>query len=302
MAQHIQELREKINLFTTGNAPGYERVAVQLFGNIGHGKSSLINSCVCVVKDEEYQNLSGAGTLQGGMTEARKVYELTNALVMVDNRGFITLKREEILEACAQLRSLREIGEVNWDKDNLQETLTKLPSKYKNRPADFIVSVLVYSATQIFGNDEIDAVQKLITNSFRITGIHPIVVITNCTADKTEQIKKMFGDFGVMKRICLENYTENNYDRTEEKDKKILEFVNMCIEEAQRGLRMRREEDHQMRFVTQATKQIQLESKGEEIKREEKAIAPAIAPAIVPAPLFGFPQPKGGFNFGNIIA
>ncbi|XP_056389947.1 uncharacterized protein LOC130284046 [Hyla sarda] len=260
MTQRAEDIRERITQYTTGNVLGYERVALQLFGMTGHGKSSLINSCVCVVRNEEYQNLAGAGVSDGSMTTSRHEHVLTDSLVMVDNRGFHKLKWEEIVEACAQLRSLRDIGEVSWKRDNLEETLRQLPSKYTNRPADFILPVLVYRATFILNSEDLSAIEKLITNSFKITGIHPIVVITDCTSDKTDQIMKKFGALGVMKRIYLENYTENSCDRTEEKDQKILEFVNMCIKEAERGLRMRQNEDRQTKFITQATNQIKLES------------------------------------------
>ncbi|XP_040296061.1 uncharacterized protein LOC121007870 [Bufo bufo] len=257
MAQSPQDIRQRINQFTTGNVLGYNRVALQVFGMLGHGKSSLINSSVSVVKDEEYENVAGAGLSDGGMTISRHEHELTDALVMIDNRGFQKLMWEEIVEACAQLRSLRE---VTWEKDNLEVTLEQLPHKYTDRPKDFILPVLVYSAISALGEADMANMEKLITNTFRVTGIHPIVVITKCSSDKIEEVKKKFGNLGVMKRICLENYTENNFERTEEKDQKILEFVNMCIQEAERGLKMRQNEDPQTRFITQAIQQVKLES------------------------------------------
>ncbi|KAM4024246.1 uncharacterized protein ACNLHF_025173 [Anomaloglossus baeobatrachus] len=260
MAQQPEGLLERVHQFTPGNVPGYQRVSLQLFGMLGHGKSSLVNSCVCVVKNEEYHNVAGAGTSQGGLTIRRHEHELTEALVIVDNRGFTKLATEEILEACAQLRSLRDIGEVTWEKDNLEVTLERLPHKYTDRPADFILPVLVFRGNYILTEENSCDFEKLITNSFRITGVHPIVVITNCNVNNREEMKNKFGKLGVTKKICLENYTENNCERTEEKDQRILEFLNMCIQEAERGLRMRRTEDRQERFVTQATEQIKLES------------------------------------------
>ncbi|XP_075687724.1 uncharacterized protein LOC142656684 [Rhinoderma darwinii] len=262
-----QGIRERINQFTTGNVPGYERVVVQLFGMLGHGKSSLINSCLCVVKDSEYHNLAGAGKSHGSMTTKRQEHKLTNVLVMVDNRGIQKWKCEETAEVCAQLCSLRDIGEVTWDKDNLEETSKQLLHKYTNRPSDFILPVLVYSAITTLTNDDVYTMEKCITNSFKITGIHPIVVITKCTWSNVEEIKMKFGNLGVLKKIFLENYTENNCERTAQKDQKILDFVNMCVEEAERVLRLRQNEDPQMKFITQATHQIKLET---DILREDK--------------------------------
>ncbi|XP_075037553.1 uncharacterized protein LOC142098617 [Mixophyes fleayi] len=254
-----EDPRERINRYIPGgtllnSTHRYQRVSLQLFGMTGHGKSSLINSCVCVVKDEDYLNLAGAGQTDGGLTTSRQEYELTNRLVMIDNRGFKNLNSQEILEACAQLRSLRGIGDVTWEKDNLAETLKQIPDKFSKRPDDFFVPVLVYSATQSWSAEDGKAIQPLITNAFQITGIHPIVVITNCTAEDSNEIKRKFGDLGVMKRVCVENYTENDHDRSIEQDRMILDFLNVCIEEAERGIKTKQGEDPQARFVTQIPK------------------------------------------------
>ncbi|XP_075037554.1 uncharacterized protein LOC142098618 [Mixophyes fleayi] len=268
----LENLLERILRHTPGttlqnSTHGYQRVALQMFGYTGHGKSSLINSCLCVVKNEGYQNLSGAGQSDGAMTRIRKEHNLTNTLVMIDNRGFNKLKLQENLEACAQLRSLRDFEEVTWEENtNLAETLRQLPLKYSNRPADFIVPVLVYSATLTWNRNDGSVIEKLITNAFRITGIHPIVVITRCAAENVDEIVRKFGDLGVMRRLCLENYTENEPQRSPQKDKKILEFLHACIEEAERGIRMSQNQDHQTKFVTQAAEQIKQES---DVLREE---------------------------------
>ncbi|KAM5151733.1 uncharacterized protein ACMZJ9_009980 [Mantella aurantiaca] len=279
MSQEPEITQELINLYTLGNTldystHGFQRVAIQLFGFLGHGRSSLINSCVCVVKDEEYQNVAGAGMTEGALTIQRNEYELTNTLVIVDNRGFKTMKRTEIIEACAQIRSLRDIGEVSWDKDNLTETLQQFPRKYQNRPADFILPVMVYSATNVWNPSEAEDMQLFITQAFRITGIHPIVVITRCDVQNFDTIKQKFGELGVTKRLSVENYTENDYIRTEEKDRKILELVHVCVQEAERGIRMRGHQDNQTEFVTQAVKQIQLEI--DLLKKELERQTPAV--------------------------
>ncbi|XP_077305748.1 uncharacterized protein LOC143925042 [Lithobates pipiens] len=271
-------IREQIIRYTPGNTldfstHGFQRMAIQLFGSMGHGKSSLVNSCVCVAKDEEYQNLAGAGMTQGGLTKQRKEYELTNTLVIIDNRGFSKMKPQETTEACAQIRSLRDFGKVSWKKDNLKETLKQFPLKYQNRPADFILPVLVYSANQDWSPSEGDDIQQFITHAFRITGIHPVVVITQCGAQNFDAIKWKFGELGATKRLWVENYTENDYTRTEEKDQKILEFLHVCIQEAERAIRMRKNQDIQTRFVTQAVEQIKLDT--DLLRKELEGPSPA---------------------------
>ncbi|XP_072272863.1 uncharacterized protein [Pyxicephalus adspersus] len=277
MAQGPEDLRRLINQYTPGNSlqsstHGFQRVAIQVFGFLGHGKSSLINSCLCVVGDVEYENVSGAGMTQGGLTTQRHEHELTNTLVMIDNRGFSKLNPQEILEACAQIRSLRDIGEVTWDIDNLNETLRQFPLKYQNRPADFILPVLVYSASKPWNPSEGEDIQKFLSEAFKITGIHPIVAITKCTSENYNNLRQTFGELGATKRLCLENYTENDYTRTEEKDGKFLEFLHVCIQEAERGIRIRQNQDNQTRYVIEAVKQIQMET---HLMRKELKTQPA---------------------------
>ncbi|XP_075037556.1 uncharacterized protein LOC142098620 [Mixophyes fleayi] len=264
-------LREKITQYTPGSTQkksthGYQRVTLQLFGFMGHGKSSLINSCVCVGRDEDYQNLAGAGPAYGTVTIRRNEYELTKTLVIIDNRGFSQPTSEPILEVCGQLSSLRDIGEVKWDNILLTETLKQFPAKYSNRPADYIVPVLVYSAKVELIKDYVRFMEGLVTHIFSVTGIPPIAVVTNCTAGNKNEIERQLGDLGVMHRHFLENYTENDHQRSEERDKKILDFLNTCIDEAERGIKMSQNQDPQARFVTQAAEQIKQEA---DILREE---------------------------------
>ncbi|XP_072288312.1 uncharacterized protein [Pyxicephalus adspersus] len=277
MALGPKDLRRLINRYTPGNSlqsstHEFQRVAIQVFGFLGHGKSSLINSCLCVLNNVEYENVSGAGMTQGGLTTQRHEHGLTNTLVMIDNRGFSKLNPQEILEACAQIRSLRDIGEVTWDIDNLNETLRQFPLKYQNRPADFILPVLVYSAAKPWNPSEGEDIQKFISEAFKITGIHPIVVITKCASENYNNLRKNFGELGATKRLCLENYTENDYTRTEEKDGKFLEFLHVCIQEAERGIKIRQNQDNQTRFVIEAVKQIQM---GTDLMRKELKTQPA---------------------------
>ncbi|XP_063791473.1 uncharacterized protein LOC134945860 isoform X2 [Pseudophryne corroboree] len=170
----LEEMRAEINRYTPGNTRpeaehGYQRVALQLFGLMGHGKSSLINSCLCVLADAEYRNEAGAGQSDGTMTTSRTEHKLTNELVMIDNRGFAKLDSDEILEARAQLRSLRDIGKVSWE-DNLTKTLEQIPKKYSQRPADVIVPIYVYSATQAWSQSDGTDIQKLTKSALTITG------------------------------------------------------------------------------------------------------------------------------------
>ncbi|XP_068102569.1 uncharacterized protein [Hyperolius riggenbachi] len=198
------------------------------------------------------------------MSKKREEHKLTKSLIIIDNRGFRKMMPQEIAEACAQIRSLRDIGKVDWDKDNLEETIRQFPLKYQTYQTEqhphFILPVLVYSGAQTWNANDAECMEKLITNAYRITGIHPVIVITNRDNRNHNSILERFGELGAMRRLCIQNYTENNHQRTDERDQQILEFLDVCIREARRGINMQEGEDPQTRFVSQASEQIKLES------------------------------------------
>ncbi|OCT55381.1 hypothetical protein XELAEV_18002642mg [Xenopus laevis] len=96
----------KLEDFSSRNQ-GYDRVLLQLFGYLGHGKSSFINTCKYVLEDGEYQNYTNAkkpqeGGDQGDTTE-RVTYPLTDIMTLVDNRGCNKMNNYETAEFLAQL-------------------------------------------------------------------------------------------------------------------------------------------------------------------------------------------------------
>lgn len=101
------EMRRFINTFSfdqckKGNQ-GFNRILIQLFGLLGHGKSSFINTCIYVWQDEEFQNWSKAVGEDGGHTQDRIPYKLTENITLVDNRGCSKMEDQEFGEIFAQL-------------------------------------------------------------------------------------------------------------------------------------------------------------------------------------------------------
>ncbi|XP_073505080.1 uncharacterized protein [Phyllobates terribilis] len=82
---------------------GFNRILIQLFGLLGHGKSSFINTCIYVWEDCEFQNWSKAVGAYGGHTTERIPYKLTETLTLVDNRGCATMEDKESGVIFAQL-------------------------------------------------------------------------------------------------------------------------------------------------------------------------------------------------------
>ncbi|MEE6497208.1 hypothetical protein FKM82_002661 [Ascaphus truei] len=108
---------------------------------------------------------------------------------------------------------------------------------------------------------------RFIRKAYDITGIHPIIVITRRGNENTDRIFTEFGRLGATHRVVLENYTENNQTRTEVADNLILKFLSRCIREADRGIRMRENQDRQQILVTQRRAQIKEET---DVQMEEK--------------------------------
>ncbi|XP_073416586.1 uncharacterized protein [Dendrobates tinctorius] len=101
------EMRRFIENFTfdkckKGNQ-GFHRILIQLFGLLGHGKSSFINTCIYAWKDCKFENWSKARGVDGGATTERIPYELTENLTLVDNRGCGTMDDKESGVIYAQL-------------------------------------------------------------------------------------------------------------------------------------------------------------------------------------------------------
>ncbi|OCT56398.1 hypothetical protein XELAEV_18000151mg [Xenopus laevis] len=104
----VDELREYIQSFSLNEWPlgnqGYNRVLLQLFGFLGHGKSSLINSCKYALLDTEFKKHVEAAANDGGLTMERKSYPLTKTITMVNNRGCAIINPNEMAEIYAQLK------------------------------------------------------------------------------------------------------------------------------------------------------------------------------------------------------
>lgn len=106
----VDELRDYIRSFSLNECPlgnqGYNRILLQLFGFLGHGKSSLINSCKFALHDTGYKKYSEAAANDGGLTMRRKSYPLTKTITIVDNRGCAIINPYEMAEIYAQLCKL----------------------------------------------------------------------------------------------------------------------------------------------------------------------------------------------------
>ncbi|KAE8577602.1 hypothetical protein XENTR_v10022971 [Xenopus tropicalis] len=259
--------RERLLEYTVPNPIGgvrhqFTQVFIMLFGMLGHGKSSLINSCICVLNNCDFRNYCGAHNTDSASTTARFIYNLTQTLSIVDNRGFNKMNDEEMLEATAQLRSLRGMGEgegeVTWG-NSYEKTLNQLLSRVTAAQTTCFVPVLVVSADTPLNSSDTNGLETFVTETFRITGTHPILVITHSNSVHKGNVKKKFCDLGITHRFSLENYTASNAHRNTIIDNKILQFLETCTSEAEQGIKIRAgRPDH---FIKQGEMQLHQEIK-----------------------------------------
>ncbi|KAM3916856.1 uncharacterized protein RB166_016017 [Leptodactylus fuscus] len=273
---------------------GFRRVCLQVFGLQGDGKSSLINSCLCVVHHLPFSNEAGAGTSSEPFTTERKEYKLTDTVYITDNRGLLAVTKDERLELSAQFRNLRSTAKVDWNFE-LERTVDQLKDRFNNHCMDFIVPVFVCSMDRTSNKAEMNKCSPILRDAFEISGsIHteengffPIVVLTKPKTQNTAEPLNTIGNLGCDHIFVLNNYTTTNSARNVDTDSIILKFLHTCLQEADRGIQKKQNLNIQGEFVKQAADQIKAE-----IKRQKEPPPVIVTEIKQPQPLFG--QPRGG--------
>ncbi|XP_063791187.1 uncharacterized protein LOC134945676 [Pseudophryne corroboree] len=277
-----RQLRDNIRTFSLGDCArgnqGYNRVLLQLFGYTGHGKSSLINSCIYALEDAGgFIERAEAGDKHKGTTMIRKAYELTGNITMVDNRGYSKMDGFQRAEVYAQLGNFLPVGEkVVW-KDNYTDMMTSVErSEMDPNYTDFIVPVLVYSVKS--GLSERTELKTFISNCIEMTGVAPIIVLTNKTSRDYLEVEKRFKLIGAETVIVVENYTKESQIKTLDRTTDFLMFINGAIKQVKFRMeqtRNPREERVQrkiflLQYIHEADKK-QEEEKREWERRQEEA-------------------------------
>ncbi|XP_053551275.1 guanylate-binding protein 3 [Bombina bombina] len=207
---------------------GYHRVLIQLFGFAGHGKSSFVNSCSFVIKNEPYGNLAGEAKTDGGKTIDRRGYNLTKYITIVDNRGFVRMNSSESWEVYAQLCNCVPLNQyVIWDR-NPDERLKQLTNE-ETLP-DLMVPVFVYSSEQDLNTEESEKIKEFLKNAQKLTGILPFIILTKKLSGNPQVLDKKFKQMGMEKVYALENYTMSDHVAVRGKHTEILNFFADVLE------------------------------------------------------------------------
>ncbi|KAM8962443.1 uncharacterized protein RCH25_037987 [Pelodytes ibericus] len=212
---------------------GFSRLLIQLFGYLGNGKSSFINTCKYVWDDGPFKNIAQSSSDDGGHTMVRISYPLTKKITLVDNRGCSSMNVHEAGEIFAQLGNLLPLDQrVEWSSGS------RLEQRMKNaeplvKASDFIFPIFVYSAKNRINRDEIKQYRELLSLVRDITGIFPIVVLTHKTLGDVAEQERIFRNIGVERIYAFENYTPENHIKTRGRDEDVLMFLLDVIKDVQ---------------------------------------------------------------------
>ncbi|XP_031749434.1 uncharacterized protein LOC116407709 [Xenopus tropicalis] len=274
-------VRDFIQCFSLNNcalgSQGYNRVLLQLFGYMGHGKSTLINSCKYVLDDGEYHNYAKASASHQSVTYSRTAYPLTDTITIVDNRGCATFNTYETGEIYAQLGNFIPLNElVEWT-NNYEQMIYRLEdSEMDPNFTDFTIPVFVYSIKKGLAEGEKKETKEFIDNCRKMTGVYPIVVLTNKTCGDFKQAEKEFLLMGVEKVIKVENYTMEDHGRTQGRHKEILHLLYSVLEDVNFQMKFKRnprkERVERKKFLLKFLHEREVKQKLEQMRRQETTI------------------------------
>ncbi|XP_069591270.1 golgin subfamily A member 6-like protein 1 [Ranitomeya imitator] len=236
----IEELTRCIKNFSFGRCEsggrGYERILLQLFGFLGHGKSSFINSCKYVLDDEDYVNYAGANMSNTRCSSARISYKLTESITLVDNRGCEKMDSHKTGEIFAQLGNVLPLDvDVEWS-EGLQLVDEAVDVETEVISSDFIYPVFLYSIKKGIDQEEVEDIKNLLQTAGSLTGTFPIVVLTYKTYGRLTQIEETFRKMGVERIFALENYTLEDNCRSRGRHEAILNLLFEVIKQVRFSL------------------------------------------------------------------
>ncbi|XP_043534037.1 uncharacterized protein LOC122541379 isoform X2 [Chiloscyllium plagiosum] len=216
------------------NAYRPRKLSIRLFGRIGHGKSTFINNCLCVVKDTEYRNEAGEGDSQESFTVELKRYRLSDYVEIVDNIGAKSYSFSECYEFRAQLDGYRKVGKQVGSEDwgnYFRDCVTSRDADWQNT---MYIPVIIYRGDFLSFQQEKPKIKPLTDSARKFTGMWPIIVITQATGIGNFNVNAIFQSLHCPDVFLLNNYhwkDDQNVpvERDEETDEMILKILLQCL-------------------------------------------------------------------------
>ncbi|XP_053326562.1 uncharacterized protein LOC128501190 [Spea bombifrons] len=222
---------------------GYSRVLLQLFGYVGHGKSSFINTCKYVFDGEFLVHAELGNQCEG--KKNRRSYQLTDSITLVDNRGCPKFDSYVTGEIFAQLGNLLPLNrEVHWET-NLPDILSKV-SDYDHEPnySDFIVPVFIFSVKYgLRVQNQLYELRELLNNAKKLTGIVPFVVLTHKSQEDLTGVQNMFKNLGIDNIFQLENYTPSDSVKVRATHEEVVKILYEVLKDVNFRMTERRDRE-----------------------------------------------------------
>ncbi|XP_072273149.1 uncharacterized protein, partial [Pyxicephalus adspersus] len=244
------KLRHFIANFSFNNckhgSQGFQRILLQLFGYVGHGKSSFVNTCIMVWRNSSYVNYASAAGSHESHTTQRLTYPLTENLTLVDNRGCSAMNYYETGEIFAQLANLLPLDKpVGWSKGfTLADRIVE--AEVHVQTSDFIVPIFVYSVRKSMAPGELEELKEMLKTCRNLTGVAPIVVLSHKDDERLHKVQIMFRDIGIENFFSLENYTEKRNKYSQDTHESVIRFLFEVVKDAEFRVNDKRDPDAEM--------------------------------------------------------
>ncbi|XP_053550926.1 uncharacterized protein LOC128642249 [Bombina bombina] len=220
---------------------GYKRVLLQLFGYLGHGKSSFINTCKYVLEDGKFKVHADVASSDGGKTTRRISYPLTSNITLVDNRGCASMSDQETGEIYAQLGNLLPLDEEVLWQTGYQGIMKRLVQADKDANyTDFVVPIFVYSVKKGISHEEVPDIKILLDNAKELTGINPTVVLTFKSQGNLTNVEKQFRRIGSDNIFKLENFTQTDNLKIRSRHEAVLNFLQEVLKDVEFRMSLKR--------------------------------------------------------------
>lgn len=253
MAHTSEQLRQEIRNYDIlrrstelGIQFRLKRIRIHLFGLIGHGKSALINTFLCVFHNSEYRNHAREEDPEGGTGGATTLdmrnYQLLHTCVeIVDTRGCTRFSFGEQTEYRRQMEGERQLfSDVEFMADWKANILSpffffeRLWNESKEQSA-LIVPLLVMSKRYPWDTQMLGRVHQFCSVVRRYTGVCPIIVATFGQENDGNHETELFPDLPGAK-FLVNNYNVTSMERNQKTDEDILRILKSCLDYADRIL------------------------------------------------------------------
>eukprot|EP00057_Strongylocentrotus_purpuratus_P021021 XP_011675495.1 PREDICTED: uncharacterized protein LOC105443694 isoform X2 [Strongylocentrotus purpuratus] len=245
----LGNLREKLKSYRPGKDTGMAGVDIPdssihigLFGAMGAGKSSFINSLHFALKDD-YKNVAieAGNAAGGGQTKFRETVQLTDHIHIVDNRGMKDFSSEQIEKhLMPQIR-----GERGLDP---KEKVKKGTGKQIHCPV-FVCNLsqpVGRASTLKFITEFSDKVKGHFGRNVMVAVTHKSKLDGSAEADGSleEVVRLIIDDGGVPSNSIqtFENYTEDCHAHDAMKSIEYLKFLCTCLEIGEINIKAKKKE------------------------------------------------------------